>query len=59
MGMHASDDRQEGVVAEPDEAAAARVARRSRATARSVEIEAGPALTHIIALRHHEKGGRA
>lgn len=53
--MHAADDRQEGVAADPDEAATARVARRSRATARSVEIEAGPALSHTIALRHQQK----
>lgn len=48
--MHASAERQEGVSPEDDEAA--RIARRSRATARSVEIEAGPALSHAIALYH-------
>ena len=52
--MHASDERQEGAAAEPDEAP--RMARRSRATARSIEIEAGPALSHAIALRRQAKG---
>lgn len=55
-GKHASPERQGGVSAEDDEAA--RTARRSRATARSVETEVGSALSHAIALCHHTRSER-